>query len=363
MDASALAPSEFGGSHFDIGVGYGRDVRQAFGPVVDRYAENYIRKHDPGRVRAVKEGMERYLADCAPELLEEMRGIAEGSGVPYEDVLGHNLCSFIHTALTAGVSGEPARCTSVGFSRSDLGPLLGKNTDCGDPTPDNLKRFMPMLVWRPSGGLASVGNTHMGTVWRHVGLNGKGLALGGSSVSGEVGGGWSGLTDGFLGRLFLERCATVAEAVALVERHTFVGQGVNFIVVDEAGDAAVFELSVEGKVVHRLDGRGHLFTTNFYASGRLRHNPGRQEMVENSKGRHDFLSELRPPAGEAFTLEQMEGVLRHHGDRGAICQHQDRNRMSTTFSTIALCRERTLLTAWGKPCDAAFHAYRLNGSA
>lgn len=360
MDASAFAPSEFGGSHFDIGVGYGRSVRQEFGQVVDRYAEGYIRKHDPERVRAVKEGMEQYLAAHAPELIEEMRGIAEGSGVPFDDVLKHNLCSFINTALTAGASVEVARCTSVGFSRSDRGPLLGKNTDCGDPTPDNLKRFMPMLVWRPSDGLASIGNTHMGTVWRHVGVNEKGLALGGSSVSGGIGGGWSGLTDGFLGRLFLERCATAAEAVALVDAHTFVGQGVNFIVVDEKGDVAVFELSVEGKVVHRLDGRGHLFTTNFYASGRLQHNPDRQEMIGNSKGRYDFLSGLRPLAGEAFNLEQMKEVLRHHGDRGAICQHADRNRMSTTLSTIAICRERTLLTAWGKPCDAEFRAYRLN---
>ncbi|GEM_PF-3720450 len=38
-------------------------------------------------------------------------------------------------------------------------------------------------------------------------------------------------------------------------------------------------------------------------------------------------------------------------------RHTDRNRMSTTFSTIALCRERVLLTAWGKPCDTAFQAY------
>jgi len=358
MEADRFALSEFGGSHFDIGVGYGRSVKQAFGQVVNRYAEGYIRKHDPERVRAVKEGMEQYLATQAPELIEEMRGIAEGSKVPYEDVLRHNLCSFIHATLTEGEPVRATGCTSIGFSDSDRGPLLGKNTDCGDPTPDNLTRFAPMLLWRPSGGLGSIGNTHMGTVWRHVGINDRGLALGGSSVSGGVGGFRPGLTDGFLGRLFLERCATVEEAVALVEAHPFVGQGVNFIVADERGDAATFELSVEGKVVERLNGRSHLFTTNFYASGKLRHGPTCEAwFLDNSKGRRDFLAGLQPGPDGKFRFEQMAQVLRHHGEKGGICQHTDRNRMSTTFSTIALCRERALLTAWGKPCDAEFQVY------
>lgn len=361
MDSKYFEPAEFKGSHFNIGVEYGKFVRPEFGKIVDRYAENYLRKHDPQQVRAVKEGMEEYLNTHAPELIEEMHGIAEGSGVPFDDVLKHNLCSFINTALTAGDSVKDKGCTSVGFSDSDRGPLLGKNTDCGDPTPDNLKRFMPMLLWRPSNGLAFMGSTHMGTVWRHVGINGKGLALGGSSVSGGVGGGSSGLTDGFIGRLFLERCSTVAEAVNLVETHRFVGQGVNFIVVDEKGDVAVFELSVEGKVIHRLNGKRHLLTTNFYASGKLKHSPNCQEwLVNNSKGRHDFLSSVKPVAGGTFSLEQMKKVLCHHSERGGICQHTDKNRMSTTLSTVAVCRERVLLTAWGKPCETEFRVYRVD---
>ncbi len=358
MDASAFSLSDYSGGLFHIGLKYGQVIRPVFAKVVDQYAGRYLRPHDPARVRAVKEDMEAYLRAHAPGLVEEMRGISEGSGVSFDDVCRHNLCSFIHATLTEEAPVRDTGCTSIGFSDSDRGPLLGKNTDCGDPTPDNLTRFAPMLLWRPSDGPAFIGNTHMGTVWRHVGINDRGLALGGSSVSGGVGGFRPGLTDGFLGRLFLERCATVEEAVALAEAHPFVGQGVNFIVSDQRGDVATFELSVEGKVVERLNGRSHLFTSNFYASGRLRHGPTCEPwFLDNSKGRRDFLAGLQPGPDGKFRFEQMEQVLRHHGEKGGICQHTDRNRMSTTFSTIALCREKVLLTAWGKPCGTAFQAY------
>ena len=361
MNAGQSDSVELEGSHFDIGRAYGEMIRPEFGKVVEQYAGNYLRKHDQEQVLGVKEGMEAYLEVHAPSILEEMRGIAEGSGVATDDVVKHNLCSHINAVLTPAESTAGEACTSVYFAAGDRGPLLAKNTDVGEPTPENIVRFKPMLLWRPRDGFAHVGNTHMGTVWRHVGINEKGLALGGSSVSGGVGGFQPGLTDGFLGRLFLERCATVEEAVSLVQSHVFVGQGVNLIVGDENGDAAVFELSVDGTVVDRLDGRDHLFTTNFYASGKLAHGPSSKEwLIANSRARHAFLSGLQPGGSEGFALDQAEGILRHHAVEGAICQHSDRNRMSTTFSTVAVCRERLLLTAWGKPCQDPFHVYGLN---
>ncbi len=351
---------EIGGSPFEIGVRYGELIKTGFSRIVARYAEIYLKKHDPARVEDIKEGMEGYLRDHAPTLIEEMAGIAQGSGVPFDDVFKHNLCSCIGTTLSAEASvREATHCTSIGFPNSDRGPLLGKNTDCGDPE-TSLIRFVPMLCWRPSTGLASLGLTHMGTVWRHVGVNEKGLALGGSSVSGKVVDFEPGLTDGFLGRLLLERCATVVEAVNLVEAHPFVGAGVNLIVVDEAGDAAVFELSAEGKAVERLNGHSHLFTTNFYASGKLRHGSDSQEWVlDNSRARQGFLTGIEPDGNGRLRFEQMEEVLRHRARQGAICQYSDVNRMSTTISTVAICRERALLTAWGKPCDTPYRMYRV----
>ena len=351
---------ETGGSPFDIGVRYGEWIKSGFSRIVAQYAEAYLKKYDPARVEVIREGMEGYLRDYAPTLIEEMVGIAEGSGVAFDDVFKHNLCSCIGTTLSAEAPvREAAHCTSIGFPNSDRGPLLGKNTDCGDPEA-SLIRFVPMLLWRPSTGLASLGFTHMGTVWRHVGVNEKGLALGGSSVSGRVADFEPGLTDGFLGRLFLDRCATVGEAVSLVEAHPFVGAGVNFIVVDEAGDAAVFELSAEGKVVERLNGHSHLFTTNFYASGKLRHGPDSQAWaLDNSRARHAFLTRVEPDRDGGFRFEQMEEVLCHRAEAGAVCQYGDVNGMSTTISTVAVCKERALLTAWGKPCDTPYRMYRV----
>ena len=351
---------EIAGSPFEIGVRYGESIKTEFSRIVAQYAEIYLKKHDPARVEVIREGMEGYLRDHAPTLIEEMAGIAEGSGVPFDDVFKHNLCSCIGTTLVAEASvRDTEHCTSIGFPNSNRGPLLGKNTDCGDPE-SSLIRFMPMLLWRPSNGLASLGLTHMGTVWRHVGVNEMGLALGGSSVNGTVLDFKPGLTDGFLGRLILDRCATVEEAVNLVEAHPFVGAGVNFIVVDDADDAAVIELSTEGRVTERLNGHSHMYTTNFYASGKLRHGSDSQEWVlDNSRARHAFLTGIEPDRDGRLRFEQMEKVLRHQARQGAICQYGDVNGMSTTMSTVAICRERALLTAWGKPCDTPYRMYRI----
>ncbi len=345
MNPGNFEVREIAGSPYQIGLRYGQSIKSGFSRIVAQYAENYLKNHDPARVEVIREGMEGYLRVQAPTLIEEMAGIAEGSGVSFDDVFKHNLCSCIGTTLSAKASvRDTAHCTSIGFPNSNRGPLLGRNTDCGDPE-SSLIRFVPMLCWRPSTGLASLGLTHMGTVWRHVGVNDKGLALGGSSVSGPVVDFEPGLTDGFLGRLILDRCATVEEAVNLAEAHPFVGAGVNFIVVDDAGDAAVIELSTEGRVTKRLNGHSHLSTTNFYASTKLRHGPDSQEWVlDNSRARHAFLTGIEPDGDGGLRFEQMEKVLRHRARQGAICQYWDVNGMSTTISTVTICRARGLLT-------------------
>ena len=186
MNPGNFEVREIAGSPCQIGLRYGQSIKSGFSRIVARYAENYLKNHDSARVEVISEGMEGYLRDHAPTLIEEMAGIAEGSGVSFADVFKHNLCSCIGTTLSSEASvREAAHCTSIGFPNSNRGPLLGKNTDCGDPE-TSLIRFVPMLCWRPSTGLASLGLTHMRTVWRHVGVNEKGLALGGSSVMGIV---------------------------------------------------------------------------------------------------------------------------------------------------------------------------------
>ena len=184
MNPGNFEVREIAGSPCQIGLRYGQSIKSGFSRIVARYAENYLKNHDSARVEVISEGMEGYLRDHAPTLIEEMAGIAEGSGVSFADVFKHNLCSCIGTTLSSEASvREAAHCTSIGFPNSNRGSLLGKNTDCGDHE-SSLIRFVPMLCWRPSTGLASLGLTHMRTVWRHVGVNEKGLALGGSSVMG-----------------------------------------------------------------------------------------------------------------------------------------------------------------------------------
>ena len=134
---------------------------------------------------------------AAPALEEELQGIADGSGVPFELLLEVNLRALHY-------------CTVIAFTRSDVGPLLGKNLDFA------VYAYQVLFTVRPDKGHAMTHIGCAGSVASYGGINSKGLAMGHAIVplGEDVGDG--GLPVAFLRRLALQHCATTSEAVAFL---------------------------------------------------------------------------------------------------------------------------------------------------
>jgi isopenicillin-N N-acyltransferase-like protein len=104
-----------------------------------------------------------------PNLVEEMRGIAEGAGATYQDIL---LLNVGYDAEGEFLSRVP-QCTAVGLPGTDEGPLLAKTEDV-NPVQWESQAFFRV---RPREGHAFLVYSLAGTVWVDGGVNEAGLGL------------------------------------------------------------------------------------------------------------------------------------------------------------------------------------------
>lgn len=176
---------EVSGSPYERGLSHGRQVAERVRGSVAIYARSLNKLGFPAaRLRALLESFTREVESFEPAYIEEMRGIALGAGVSFEDVLMINARTEIMAQAVrmqeAGES-EGDECTSVGIlaSRSATGGYIqGQNwdnrVDCADTV--IMLRVLrddgpDLLTFVEAGGLARYGMNSAG-----ICLNGNGLS-------------------------------------------------------------------------------------------------------------------------------------------------------------------------------------------
>ena len=275
-----------------------------------------------------------------PEINEEIRGIASGAGIEFQQAFLFNNRSILEAITADG-------CSHVAVIR-DGTALVGMNKDLSNPDPTAY--FMRRV--QPDRGYARVGYQHIGRVWGY-GVNEAGLCAAGTSaqpacercVIPSLG-------LYFVGPIVLSRCGTTAEAVELMLGLGDISESGNVLVADES-DAAVVEFSPDRQVV-RMPENGSIASTNFYASGEIEH-ASDKAYLEETKARYENI--LRLTEGTA-TVEQMKQLLSHHAQQGAVCRHSDAADR-TVFSWIADAMRRRFLIAEGPPCSAPYVEYQM----
>lgn len=204
-------------------------------------------------VREFARECERAVADHAPRLLDELRGIADASGVEAEAV----------KAVPLAVDTDPG-CSLVGVGgeyTESGGALFARNHDFYP----SFRRYSKLYRMDPADGLASVGCAH-GFVGRCDGVNEAGLAVGFAGVPTEAD--EPGLMWQLAIRAVLDSCHTVAEAVDFLEDVPH-ARNVNLLLADASGGVAVVEASPNA-VETRRPSRGWTVATNQFASSCMR---------------------------------------------------------------------------------------------
>jgi len=332
----ALYPLVLEGSARDIGLRRGRVLKDLIRAVVEDYAPKVGGDQELSEIR---DAIEEALSKDFPEFLEEMRGMAEGAKVPYDDLM-----------LLLAWWSCPKGCSNVALTDSALGPVLGSTLDVG-PAP-----YRVMLLYKPRDGYSFVTVSRAENLSAPRAMNEAGLCLGGSSTKAldEC----RGFPRYVLMRAAAQYCATVSEALKLFSKYERDFKNpLNVIVVDAEGDAAVVEFTNCRMEVRRPEDGG-IACTNHYESSLAKLEARDPAAVLESKARYARLVEFIRSCDRSRPIEEMKRILRSHGP-GGICQHGEAQALHATLAFIMVPRRGWFYVSQppGPYCKARFVKY------
>ncbi|KYH39947.1 MAG: hypothetical protein AYL32_014250 [Candidatus Bathyarchaeota archaeon B26-2] len=345
-------PVEFEGSPWDIGFKRGRLFRDILASIREMYLPQYVGEkmleHKRLTERTVKD-----MENLFPELVEELKGVAAGSGLDEEDIFMIN--AWWENPVWPSRFPPNTGCSAVAFTESSLGPIMGQTLDIGR------NPYWVMVHVKPRGGYSFFGTLRADMLGGARCINEKGLSMGGGTVSVKDRG--DGLPRPVVFRALMERCATVDEAIEFLrEMKVSVKVGTNLLLLDASGNAAVVEKSPTKMAVRWQEDDG-ICATNHFLTEEMKHlNAGSAEMIERySQPRIERLKLFLREGDREKPITALKRVLRSHG-LGGLCYHGDEWPWPTTtqLANILLSREREMYVSlpMGPPCMGHFIRYR-----
>lgn len=207
---------------------------------------------------------------------EEMKGLAEGADLPYEEVLVVNtMVDRFQTIACSTVvaSGDATKGGEVYF---------GRNLDF--PGRNVLQKMTVVVVWSPEGGTPLAAVTWPGMLGVLSGMNAEGVS-GATMLVHKGRERRPGLPYLLMYRQALEGAKTKDDVHASIVQAKRTSSN-NFMVVDATGASDVIEFDPE-EVVRRPAAHGCNCSTNFFASEELR-----DRCLPMGKGRYESLEEF-----------------------------------------------------------------------
>ncbi|MGD8623153.1 MAG: C45 family autoproteolytic acyltransferase/hydrolase [Anaerolineae bacterium] len=339
------------GEAYERGRQYGARAFDSIGQNVEIY-QQLIEFHGGRPPAAARQAAAEYqptVAAHAPELLEEMRGIADGAGVDLTDVLLINARSEL-----MGAFGEGA-CTALAATPQVTAGgvvLMGQNWDWYTAVaPEPL-----LLLVRPVDGPQILTLVEAGQVGK-IGLNSAGLGVGLNFLSHAHRG--QGVPVHVILRQMLG-CAHLGEAVHQaygVPRAT----AANVLLAHAEGEVLDLELTAADVDFLYAD-EGWLVHANHFESPRLRAGDTGLATSLSSLPRAARGRRLLAAARGQISVDTLQAILADHAYGAyAICRHEapgeaELQRTATRASIILDLAARTMHVAAGQPCRAVYRA-------
>lgn len=352
---------EASGTPYEIGYAHGSKAKPFVLNCLETYRSVFQAYSDIPWEQA-KERAGSYLETIRaynPDYLEEIRGIADGAGVTFEDILALNVRSEL--AFQGKTSAAQDGCTCIGITpeRSTTGDtLLGQNWDFRASQRDSLI----ILKIRQTNGRPDITLVTEAGIIGKYGFNscGIGVCLNALAIDAEP----VGLPLHIAMRGILEGqnlCEALLNATKLP-----LACSANFMIASACGE--VVDIEIEGNefdVLYAADGT--LVHTNHFRSLRLP-SPGVRE-TSKRKWPDTFIrcgiaeKKLRA-CGEKVDAEDMKRIFADHGDYPtSICHHEDprdpeANRVCTVCSIIMNLNKRQMHLCPGQPCEQPYQVYQ-----
>lgn len=315
------------GSPYEMGVQIGRAHQYLIGGMLDFLGKASRRWSD----REFQRSRERHMSwteKLFPEIIEEVSGIAEGSGHSFRSVYTINFYSVLRPPVMG--------CTDIVFPRTAEGPLLAKVNDM----PVHEGKHAGIRLLRPANGPAMIGGSYPGTCWLEPAMNEAGLALGTASCTADTPAVEQFLPPHVLVRYVLSKASTTAEALRVLEGLPLGKWGMNMAVVDRRGKAAVVEKSGTVQGV-RLSGGEPIFCTDHMCKTRVMLKYCDRDPAKRARKMARYRTIQRLLRGRRPSRPLLKTILAANNVPGAVCRYGDNDPEHYETEFAAILRPQT----------------------
>ncbi|WP_101774079.1 C45 family autoproteolytic acyltransferase/hydolase [Peptostreptococcus faecalis] len=266
-----------------------------------------------------------------PEIIEEIKGFAEGLRMDFVKVFAFLTTMYVFTYENY--------CSIIGTSNKN-GIFLARNSDFDK----SIQKLTDSAYYKLDKGYSFIGNT-TAMIQMEDGMNEKGLACGLTFVYPTEKG--LGFNAGFLIRYILEKCATIRESREFLE-NVEIGSSQNIIVADRNGDVLLAELNSKRKYFEQIS-KGALYRTNHFVSKKMR--LFKCDLNDDIRS-HDRYNTLEKENYTNYRLEDIRELL--SGKRGFLCQYEKKQSFDTIWSSIYDIANNKIYRSEGNPSRRKF---------
>ncbi len=322
----------FRGEHYEIGYRYGASLAKHGQCLLD---------HVPF---SITQERREFAHSCIPayqkffpDILEEIRGLAEGQRCDL---------SAVQAVLLSMYAIPPAcNCSCFAVAGGEH-ILLCRNSDFLTA----LEKLNTNVIYRfTNNSYSFTGNT---TAFIEVedGVNEYGLAVGMTSVYPVAV--RPGFNAGMLLRFFLEKCRTAEEVICSIRRLP-ISSAQTITVADAGGNTAVIECNSEKTAVIRPSAeRPFVCAANIFNSAEMSALQNLNIGNWQSEQRYGTLVKALGKSGGKMDIEAAKDLL--SGKNGFLCQYDRATGKDTVWSVIYDLKEKAIYRAEGNPGRKSF---------
>ncbi len=321
------------GKNYDIGFTIGRAAQSLIDRAVSNYRQILPREEGWSGKWAVPSGCLEAAQEQFPHLVEELQGMADGSGHRFGDLF------FLNALEEALDLKPPAACTAIGLAGAG-GAWLGHNEDWYAEDTDTV-----VAIYGQPDLYPAFLSVTAAPFLAAVGINEAGLAQGVNSVTATDC--RAGVPRMLAARAVLE-ATTLEEAIKKATPPKRAG-GYNHLLVHAGGELG--NLETTATEADYMPGGSIIYHTNHYLSPRLKSLAGKGS--DHSLARYRRLTELESKVHGVEGFEMLTEYLRDHENRPlSICKHasEQKGNDGTIFSAIFELGSFKAWVAAGNPC-------------
>ncbi len=318
-------------SHYETGYNWG-SLLYKNGKIINRNATFDITEERKIFAKECLPVYEKYY----PEILEEIRGLAEGQKGSCEDFYTFLLSMYCFEFNN--------HCTCFAFKDRDH-LIFGRNSDFLV----SLEKLYMNCLYKLNGAYGFNGNT-TAFIEMEDGINEYGLAVGLTFIYPKITG--VGFNSGMLVRYLLEKCKTVDEAIKNLNMLPIASQQ-TLTVIDRLGNFAVIECNCSHvEVIKPTERDPFVVAVNGFVSPEMMTYNHHNIDDWHSSERYSVACNALRENKNKFSFELAGDIL--SGKHGFMCQYDRKKDADTVWSVIYDIKNRKIFRVEGNPSRRKF---------